>query len=63
MRGMRWPPSRPPGGPVRDPDEIETGLSGYEPIGQRMQFLTLPNGCVLIDDTYNANPGSMMAAV
>jgi UDP-N-acetylmuramoyl-tripeptide--D-alanyl-D-alanine ligase len=45
------------------PDEVETGLSDYEPIGQRMQFLELPNGRVLIDDTYNANPGSMLAAV
>lgn len=45
------------------PAEVAQGLADYEPIGQRMQFLQLTNGCVLIDDTYNANPGSVLAAV
>lgn len=45
------------------PEDIEAGLAAYEPVGQRMQFHKLPNGCVLIDDTYNANPGSLLAAV
>lgn len=45
------------------PGQIEAGLAEYEPVGQRMQFHRLSNGCVLIDDTYNANPGSVLAAV
>ncbi len=43
--------------------EIEAGLGAYEPMRQRMQSIKLRNGRVLIDDTYNANPGSMLAAV
>ncbi|MHC1729763.1 MAG: UDP-N-acetylmuramoyl-tripeptide--D-alanyl-D-alanine ligase [Syntrophobacteraceae bacterium] len=45
------------------PQEIEAGLATYEPMRQRMQSIKLRNGRVLIDDTYNANPGSMVAAV
>ncbi|MFZ2446768.1 MAG: UDP-N-acetylmuramoyl-tripeptide--D-alanyl-D-alanine ligase [Syntrophobacteraceae bacterium] len=44
-------------------DEVRSGLAAYEPIKQRMQCIRLANGCVVIDDTYNANPGSLMAAV
>ncbi len=45
------------------PEEVEAGLAGFEPIGQRMNCQRFGNGCVLVDDTYNANPGSLMAAV
>lgn len=44
-------------------EEIAAGLAEYEPANQRMQCIRLRNGCVLVDDTYNANPGSLLAAV
>jgi len=43
--------------------EIEAGLNSYEPLRQRMNCLKLPNGGFLVDDTYNANPCSIVAAV
>ena len=42
---------------------IAAGLANYEPIKMRMQMHRLADGRVLIDDTYNANPGSLLAAV
>ncbi|MBA4265491.1 MAG: UDP-N-acetylmuramoylalanyl-D-glutamyl-2, 6-diaminopimelate--D-alanyl-D-alanine ligase [Comamonadaceae bacterium] len=45
---------------------IARGLSMFEPVGGRSRALSLqlPTGAVtLIDDTYNANPDSMRAAV
>jgi UDP-N-acetylmuramoyl-tripeptide--D-alanyl-D-alanine ligase len=45
------------------PEEVRAGLAAYTPINQRMQCVRLANGCVVIDDTYNANPGSLLAAV
>jgi len=43
--------------------EIKTGLEDFKPVGQRMNILRTSSGVNLIDDTYNANPGSMEAAL
>lgn len=42
---------------------IKCGLEAVEPAPGRLQLLTLKNGVNLIDDTYNANPFSLDAAV
>jgi UDP-N-acetylmuramoyl-tripeptide--D-alanyl-D-alanine ligase len=42
---------------------IAAGLMHYQPIKMRMQMHRLADGRILIDDAYNANPGSMLAAV
>jgi UDP-N-acetylmuramoyl-tripeptide--D-alanyl-D-alanine ligase len=44
-------------------ETISRGLGGHQPVRQRMEVRRLPRGMVLIDDTYNANPRSMIAAV
>lgn len=45
------------------PADIASGLTSFLPARQRMQIHTLRGGRVLVDDTYNANPCSMLAAV
>jgi UDP-N-acetylmuramoyl-tripeptide--D-alanyl-D-alanine ligase len=45
------------------PDEIKTGLENFVPAESRMNILTTQAGIHVIDDTYNANPGSMAAAL
>lgn len=42
---------------------IKAGLESIQPAQGRMQMHTLANGVKLIDDTYNANPFSLQAAV
>jgi len=44
-------------------EEIAAGLAACDPVPQRMNCLKLSNGRFLVDDTYNANPRSMIAAV
>ena len=47
-------------------DAIARGLSEFEPVGGRSRALALglPEGTVtLVDDTYNANPDSVVAAI
>lgn len=43
--------------------EIKAGLEAFRPIAGRMAHRELAGGVHLIDDTYNANPGSMAAAI
>ncbi|MBW1643046.1 MAG: UDP-N-acetylmuramoyl-tripeptide--D-alanyl-D-alanine ligase, partial [Deltaproteobacteria bacterium] len=43
--------------------EIKTGLEDFKPVGGRMNILHTGRGINLIDDTYNANPGSMEEAL
>jgi len=45
------------------PAEIKVGLETFEPAWGRMNILQTANGIHLIDDTYNANPDSMKAAI
>ena len=46
--------------------DIERGLDAFEPVGGRSRALKLTlhdRGLTLIDDTYNANPDSVVAAI
>ncbi|MDB5746741.1 MAG: UDP-N-acetylmuramoyl-tripeptide--D-alanyl-D-alanine ligase [Massilia sp.] len=45
------------------PDTIVRGLESFAPVGGRLQRKQAANGAVVIDDTYNANPDSMRAAI
>jgi UDP-N-acetylmuramoyl-tripeptide--D-alanyl-D-alanine ligase len=42
---------------------IEQALSSFEPVAGRGKKLALRGGGVLVDDTYNANPDSVRAAI
>ena len=45
------------------PTEIAAGLASHRPYDKRMQISVLPSGLKLINDAYNANPSSMLAAL
>lgn len=45
------------------PDVVAAGLNAAEPVAGRLIAHRLGNGAVLIDDSYNANPGSLVAAI
>jgi UDP-N-acetylmuramoyl-tripeptide--D-alanyl-D-alanine ligase len=42
---------------------IARGLAAFRPVSGRMQKKTVRGGATLIDDTYNANPDSVLAAI
>ncbi|UCG10939.1 MAG: UDP-N-acetylmuramoyl-tripeptide--D-alanyl-D-alanine ligase [Deltaproteobacteria bacterium] len=42
---------------------IAEALLSFQPVEKRMQVLTLPGDIWVINDSYNANPGSMIAAL
>lgn len=44
-------------------DEIKEGLEAFKPVKGRMNILNTGKGIHIIDDTYNANPDSMTAAI
>lgn len=44
-------------------DDIEAGLAVAETVTGRLQMRTAPGGAIIIDDSYNANPGSLGAAL
>jgi UDP-N-acetylmuramoyl-tripeptide--D-alanyl-D-alanine ligase len=43
--------------------DIQAGLASLQPVPGRLQFLPGRNGVSLINDTYNANPDSVNAAI
>ena len=45
------------------PEEIVRGVRGYLPAGERMRVEKLAGGRVVLNDSYNANPQSMEAAL
>lgn len=44
-------------------DAVRDGLQAFNPVAGRMQPYALSATCQLIDDTYNANPDSVRAAI
>ena len=44
-------------------EEIKAGLEAFEPVPGRMNLVETMSGFHIIDDTYNANPVSMTAAI
>ena len=44
------------------PEEIQSGLDNFELSGMRLEVIN-KNGIKIIDDTYNASPDSMKAAI
>ena len=45
------------------PDQIEEGIRQFVPTRMRMNVLRRGSGITILDDTYNANPQSMRAAI
>ncbi|MFE8072773.1 UDP-N-acetylmuramoyl-tripeptide--D-alanyl-D-alanine ligase [Marinobacteraceae bacterium S3BR75-40.1] len=47
----------------RQPDEIARGLASMQAVSGRLERIELSSGSTLYDDSYNANPTSMAAAL
>jgi UDP-N-acetylmuramoyl-tripeptide--D-alanyl-D-alanine ligase len=45
------------------PEETAAALADFQAIPRRSQIITLPSGAHLLNDCYNANPGSMAMAL
>lgn len=45
------------------PQKIKAGLEAFRPVAGRSMIIDTAAGIHMIDDTYNANPGSMRAAI
>ncbi|MDR2395197.1 MAG: UDP-N-acetylmuramoyl-tripeptide--D-alanyl-D-alanine ligase [Endomicrobium sp.] len=43
--------------------DIKAGLENFNPPKMRMSVQTTSNGCILINDAYNANPSSVKASI
>ena len=46
-----------------DPEDIKRGLALFKPVSGRMALIETAAGIHVIDDSYNANPSSMAAAI
>ncbi|MEE8495853.1 MAG: cyanophycin synthetase, partial [Xanthomonadales bacterium] len=44
-------------------DVIRSGLAAVKPVAGRLNLLRTASGCIVIDDTYNANPASLYSAL
>jgi UDP-N-acetylmuramoyl-tripeptide--D-alanyl-D-alanine ligase len=44
-------------------EKIKQGLEAFAPVAGRLQRKSAKNGALVIDDTYNANPDSVRAAI
>jgi len=45
------------------PAAVAAGLAAFRPATRRLQIKPLPDGATLLDDSYNANPDSVRAAI
>jgi len=46
-----------------DPSSIKNGIEHFRPSKQRMDIISADGGITIINDTYNASPASMIAAI